>query len=50
VELVNRLHVRGIASEALVCYDVLAGVVALGRAIPEEEPAVEGCMVVSLSL
>jgi hypothetical protein len=42
VELVYGLHVRRVACKALRSYDVLAGVVAFGGTIPEEEAAVEG--------
>jgi hypothetical protein len=42
VELEDRFAVRGIAGLADVGYDVLAGVVALGGAVPEEETALEG--------
>jgi hypothetical protein len=42
VELVYGLHVRWVACEALRGYNVLAGVVAFGGTIPEEETAVEG--------
>jgi hypothetical protein len=43
VELENGFAVRGFAGEALVGDDVLAGVVAFGGAVPEEEAVLEGC-------
>lgn len=45
VELEDWLTVGGFAGEARVGDDVLAGVVAFGRAVPEEEAVLEGCCV-----
>ena len=45
VELEDRLAVGWVASEARVGDDVLAGVVAFRRAVPEEETMLEGCCV-----
>jgi hypothetical protein len=45
VELKDRLSVGGITSEALVGNDVLTGIIAFGRAVPEEEAVLEGCSV-----
>jgi hypothetical protein len=44
VELEDWFAVRGFAGEAFVGYDVLAGVVAFGRAVPEEEAVLECCL------
>jgi len=41
MELLDGLLVGYLAGEALFGYDVLAGVVAFGGAVPEEEPVVE---------
>ena len=45
MELEDRLAVGWVASEARVGDDVLAGVVAFRRAVPEEETMLEGCCV-----
>jgi hypothetical protein len=45
VELVDGLHVRGIAGETLGGHDVLACVIAFGGTVPEEQTAVQGCAV-----
>jgi hypothetical protein len=42
VELEDGLEERRVAGLALVGYEVLAGVVAFGGAVPEEEAALEG--------
>jgi hypothetical protein len=44
VKLVDGLHVWRVSRETLFGGDVLAGVVAFGGAVPEEEAAVEGCV------
>lgn len=43
VELEDGLHVRRVAGEAGVGYDVLACVVAFGGTVPEKHAPVEGC-------
>ena len=43
VKLIHGLHVRRVTGEASVGHYVLAGVVALGGAVPEEQATVEGC-------
>lgn len=43
VKLVDGLHVRRVAREPTVGYNVLACVVALGGTIPEEDAAMESC-------
>jgi hypothetical protein len=43
VELEDWFAVGGFAGEAFVGYDVLAGVVAFGGAVPEEEAVLECC-------
>jgi hypothetical protein len=42
MELVNGLHIRGVARETFRSYNVLAGVIAFRGTIPEEEAAVKG--------
>jgi hypothetical protein len=49
VELDDGLAVGRVAGFALVGYQVLAGVIAFRGTIPEEEAALEGCVVVSVS-
>lgn len=42
MELVHGLHIWRIAGEAFRGHDVLAGIIAFGGTVPEEEAAVEG--------
>ena len=44
VELQDGRDVFGVAVEAVVGYDVLAGVVAFGGTVPEEQPSLKSWM------
>jgi hypothetical protein len=46
VELLDGIEVGRVACFSLVGYDVLAGVVAFGGTVPEEETTLESCSVV----
>lgn len=45
MELIHRVHIRGVSGETFVRYNMLASIVAFRRAVPEKHATVESYVV-----